>query len=236
MDDDYLGGLTWFEIEKIEKAYVVGDEYDMDKAALEYLEQLYDDIGFDGLPDWLIESSIDVDNVVETFRLMYEDDIQENPDVYLEDSERELSQEQKHEVEKRDFVSKDLNKKVKAFKLAQQNETDSEKLSFIEKTISLFETKLAQLESQKEKILEDPQGEFSEDVIEREIEARLEYVKEWPVVQLKDYGLNIGEYIDRKKIYQTVLDNDGYEVMSPYDGEVNEEIVNGDTFYIIRIE
>jgi hypothetical protein len=236
MDDDYLGGLTWFEIEKIEKAYVVGDEYDMDKAALEYLEQLYDDIGFDGLPDWLIESSIDVDNVVETFRLMYEDDIQENPDVYLEDSERELSQEQKHEVEKRDFVSKDLNKKVKAFKLAQQNETDSEKLSFIEKTISLFETKLAQLESQKEKILEDPQGEFSEDVIEREIEARLEYVKDRPVEQLKDYGLDIGEYIDGKKIYQTVLDNDGYEVMSPYDGEVNEEIVNGDTFYIIRIE
>jgi hypothetical protein len=167
---------------------------------------------------------------------MYEDDIEENPDVYLEDSERELSQEQKHEVEKRDFVSKDLNKKVKAFKLAQQNETDSEKLSFIEKTISLFETKLAQLESQKEKILEDPQGEFSEDVIEREIEARLEYVKDRPVEQLKDYGLDIGEYIDGKKIYQTVLDNDGYEVMSPYDGEVNEEIVNGDTFYIIRIE
>jgi hypothetical protein len=48
--------------------------------------------------------------------------------------------------------------------------------------------------------------------------------------------LDIGEYIDGKKIYQTVLDNDGYEVMSPYDGEVNEEIVNGDTFYIIRIE
>jgi hypothetical protein len=208
----------------------------MDKAALEYLEQLYDDIGFDGLPDWLIESSIDVDSVVETFRLMYEDDIQENPEQYLEDSERELSQEQKHEVEKRDFVSKDLNKKVKAFKLAQQNETDSEKISFIEKTISLFETKLAQLESQKEKILEDPQGEFSEDVIEREIEARLEYVKDRPVEQLKDYGLDIGEYIDGKKIYQTVLDNDGYEVMSPYDGEVNEEIVNGDTFYIIRIE
>jgi hypothetical protein len=61
-------------------------------------------------------------------------------------------------------------------------------------------------------------------------------VKERPVEQLKDYGLDIGEYIDGKKIYQTVLDNDGYEVMSPYDGEVNEEIVNGDTFYIIRIE
>jgi hypothetical protein len=236
MDDDYLGGLTWFEIEKIEKAYVVGDEYDMEKAALEYIEQLYDDIGFDSLPDWLAEKSIDTDSVVESFRMMYEDWINESPEDYLEDSDRELSQEQKHEVEKRDFVSKDLNKKVKAFKLAQQNETDSEKLSFIKKTISLFETKLAQLESQKEKILEDPQGEFSEDVIEREIEARLEYVKERPLQQLKDYGMEIDSYIDKRKVYQEVLDNDGFEVMSGYDGEVNEEIVNGDTFYIIRIE
>jgi len=236
MDDDYLGGLTWFEIEKIEKAYVVGDEYDMEKAALEYIEQLYDDIGFDSLPDWLAEKSIDTDSVVESFRMMYEDWINESPGDYFEDSDRELSQEQKHEVEKTDFVSKDLNKKVKAFKLAQQNETDSEKLSFIKKTISLFETKLAQLESQKEKILEDPQGEFSEDVIEREIEARLEYVKERPLQQLKEYGMEIDSYIDKRKVYQEVLDNDGFEVMSGYDGEVNEEIVNGDTFYIIRIE
>lgn len=236
MDDDYLGGLTWFEIEKIEKAYVVGDDYDMDKAALEYLEQLYDDIGLDSLPDWLLESSIDTDSVVETFRIMYEDDVYENPDQYLEDSDRELSQEQKYEVEKIDFLSKDLDKKIKAFKLAGQNETDSEKLSLIEKTIRKFETKLAQLDSQRDEIVEDPQGEFGEDVIEREIEARLEYVKENPVQQLKDYGMELEGYVDEQKAYQTILDHDGYEVMSSYDGEVNEEIVNGDLFYIIRIE
>ena len=236
MDDDYLEGLTLFEIEKIEKAYVVGDDYDMDKATLEYLEQLYHDIGLDSLPDWLLESSIDTDSVVETFRIMYEDDVYENPDQYLEDSDRELSQEQKYEVEKIDFLSKDLDKKIKAFKLAGQNETDSEKLSLIEKTIRKFETKLAQLDSQRDEIVEDPQGEFGEDVIEREIEARLEYVKENPVQQLKDYGMELEGYVDEKKAYQTILDNDGYQVMSSYDGEVNEEIVNGDLFYIIRIE
>lgn len=236
MDDDYLEGLTWFGVEKIEKAYVVGDDYDMDKAAIKYLEELYHDIGLDSLPDWLLESSIDTDSVVETFRIMYEDDVYENPDQYLEDSDRELSQEQKYEVEKIDFLSKDLDKKIKAFKLAGQNETDSEKLSLIEKTIRKFETKLAQLDSQRDEIVEDPQGEFGEDVIEREIEARLEYVKENPVQQLKDYGMELEGYVDEQKAYQTILDNDGYQVMSSYDGEVNEEIVNGDTFYIIRIE
>ena len=48
--------------------------------------------------------------------------------------------------------------------------------------------------------------------------------------------MEIDSYLDKRKVYQEVLDNDGFEVMSGYDGEVNEEIVNGDTFYIIRIE
>jgi len=236
MDDDYLGGLTWFEIEKIEKAYVVGDEYDMEKAALEYIEQLYDDIGFDSLPDWLAEKSIDTDSVVESFRMMYEDWINESPEDYFEDSDRELSQEQKYEVQKIDFVTKDLEKKIKAFKLAKQNETDSEKMNFIDNVISKFEIKLSKLSEDRDEITDTPEGDYNQDTIDREIEMQVEMVRENPLQQLKDYGMEIDSYIDKRKVYQEVLDNDGFEVMSGYDGEVNEEIVNGDTFYIIRIE
>lgn len=236
MDDDYLGGLTWFEIEKIEKAYVVGDEYDMEQAALEYIEQLYDDIGFDSLPDWLAEKSIDTESVVESFRMMYEDWINESPEDYLEESDRDLSEEQSYEVQKIDFVANDLEKKIKAFKLAKQNETDPEKMNFIDNVISKFEIKLSKLSEERDEITDTPEGDYNQDTIDREIEVQVEMVRENPLQQLKDYDMEIDSYLDKRKVYQEVLDNDGFEVMSGYDGEVNEEIVNGDTFYIIRIE
>jgi hypothetical protein len=43
-------------------------------------------------------------------------------------------------------------------------------------------------------------------------------------------------YIDKDEVVRLVLRNDGLETMSSYDGQVNEEIVDGTVFYIIRVE
>ena len=48
--------------------------------------------------------------------------------------------------------------------------------------------------------------------------------------------MDLKGYLDESKVYETVLQNNGFQVMSSYDGEVSEDIVNGDLFYIFRIE
>jgi len=234
--DEYLGHLLSFYVEKIEQSYAVGDEYDMENAALQYLEQLYDDIGFDSLPDWVLEKSIDTDSVVEYYRDIYNQDIYENPEEYLNDEDRELSSEQKYQYQKLLIQIRDIEIKVKGFEIAKKNEKDEDKLIFIDKSLSRFNKVLSSLKENSQEILSDPEGDFSEESIEKEIESRLEMVEENPLQYVRDFDLNLKNFSDENKLYETILQNDGFTVMSSYDGDVNEEIVNGDLFYIFRIE
>lgn len=234
-EDDW-GYLYRFFVDKIQMGYVVGDEYDMEHAAKQYLEELYEDISVDSLPDWLLEDAVDKDSVVELFREMFEEDVNENPEDFLEDSDRDLSKEQQLEVQKIDFEMKDLNKKIAAFELAQKNEKDESKLKFIEQTISKFENKKSILQEQREEITNSPEGDFNEDAIERQIKVQVEDVESDPLEYLRNFGLDKKNYLDMDRVYELILENDGFGVMSSYDGEVNEEIVNGDLFYIIRVE
>jgi len=234
--DEYLEHLVSFYVEKIEQSYAVGDEYDMENAALQYLEQLYDDIGFDSLPDWVLEESIDTDSVVEYVRDIYNQDIYENPEEYLNDEDRELSSEQKYQYQKLLIQIRDIEIKVKGFEIAKKNEKDEDKLIFIDKSLSRFNKVLSSLKENSQEILSDPEGDFSEESIEKEIESRLEFVEEIPLQTVREFDLYLKDFLDENKVYETILQNDGFTVMSSYDGDVNEEIVNGDLFYIFRIE
>lgn len=234
-EDDW-GYLYRFFVDKIQQGYVVGDEYDMENAAKQYLEELYDDISIDSLPDWLLEDAVDKDSVIEFFQELFEDDIRESPEDFLEDSDRDLSDEQRLEVQKIDFDLRDLNTKIAAFKLAQKNEKDPSKLQFIEQTITKFRSRVNMLEEKREEIANSPEGDFTEQAIEMEIEVRMEDVERDPLEYLRNFDLDFKNYLDMDKVYELVLQNDGFGVMSSYDGEVNEEIVNGDLFYIIRVE
>ena len=234
--DEYLGHLLSFYVEKIEQSYAVGDEYDMENAALQYLEQLYDDIGFDSLPDWVLEESIDTDSVVEYVRDIYNQDIYESPEEYLNDEDRELSSEQKYQYQKLLIQIRDIEIKVKGFEIAKKNEKDEDKLIFIDKSLSRFNKVLSSLKENSQGILSDPEGDFSEESIEKEIESRLELVEEIPLQTVREFDLYLKDFLDENKVYETILQNDGFTVMSSYDGDVNEEIVNGDLFYIFRIE
>jgi hypothetical protein len=61
-------------------------------------------------------------------------------------------------------------------------------------------------------------------------------VEENPLQHVREFDLYLKDFLDENEVYETILQNDGFTVMSSYDGDVNEEIVNGDLFYIFRIE
>jgi hypothetical protein len=44
------------------------------------------------------------------------------------------------------------------------------------------------------------------------------------------------DFIDKDGLIEGVVESDGYGVsLSSYDGDVNEEVVDGKTYYIIRV-
>ena len=69
-----------------DQEYAVGDSKEVQDAAEEYVEQLIDDIGYMGFSKGFANSYIDEDEVVKYAEDFYEDDVSQNPEIYLNDN------------------------------------------------------------------------------------------------------------------------------------------------------
>ncbi len=236
-DEDYSGwDISSFNVEKIGERYMVGDEYDMENAAEKYLEELYDEIGYSHLPEWLLEDALDEDNVVAYFKEMFNEDVYNNPEDYLQDEGKDLSREQKILYNSYKLESKRSLERARALREAVKNEPESEKKDQIMDLVERLEDKFDDLQGKMIELESEPEGDYKEDAIEERIDELVEAVEENPMRYIDDYGLEISNFLDKEEIIRLVLREDGYNVMSSYDGEVNEEYVGGETFYIIRID
>jgi hypothetical protein len=236
-DEDYSGwDISSFNVEKLGQMYMVGDEYDMENAAEKYLEQLYDEIGYSHLPEWLLESALDEDNVVAYFKEMFNENVYSNPEDYLQDEGKDLSREQKILYNSYNLESKRSLERARALRDAVKNEPESEKKDQIMDLVERLEDKFDDLQGKMIELESEPEGDYREDAIEERIEQLVEAVEENPMRYIDDYGLEIANFLDGEEIIRLVIREDGYNVMSSYDGEVNEEYVDGETFYIIRID
>ena len=72
------------------RRYAVGDSDEMQRSAEEYVENLIDDIGYAGFSPSFARGYIDEQAVVDYAEDVYNDDVSGNPEVYLDESEREL--------------------------------------------------------------------------------------------------------------------------------------------------
>ena len=236
-DEDYSGwDISSFNVEKLGQMYMVGDEYEMENAAEKYLEQLYDEIGYSHLPDWLLEDALNKDDVVAYFKEMFNDNVYDNPEDYLQDEGKDLSREQKILYNSYKLESKRSLERARALREAVKNEPESEKKDQIMDLVERLEDKFNDLQGKMIELESEPEGDYREDAIEERIEHLVEAVEENPMRYIDDYGLEITNFLDGEEIIRLVIREDGYNVMSSYDGEVNEEYVDGETFYIIRID
>jgi len=208
----------------------------MENAAEKYLEQLYDEIGYSHLPEWLLESALNEDNVVAYFKEMFNEDVYNNPEDYLQDEGKDLSREQKIIYNSYKLEAKRSLERARALRDAVKNEPESEKKDQIMDLVERLEDKFNDLHGKMEELESEPEGDYKEDAIEERIEELVEAVEENPMRYIDDYGLEIANFLDEEEIIRLVIREDGYNVMSSYDGEVNEEYVDGETFYIIRID
>lgn len=236
----YNGSLTWFKIDKIEQQYAVGDEQDMENATINYLKELYEEIGFDSLPDWVLSQVIDKEFAIDYMQNLYSNVINDSPEDFLDESLQPLSLEQTINVQRAEYRIQNINNSIERYKIAKENLKNIKEINALEKSLVQFTDEIIYLGEFIQEINENPEGDFPDDEIENAINEKMRDIEDDIYGSLKDWdvlsGGNIKSFIDEEALYRLILEQDGFAVMSSYDGEVNEEIVNGELFYIIKIE
>ena len=109
--------------------------------------------------------------------------------------------------------------------------------------ISEIEDRLLEIPDEIEEINNNPDGDYNEDDIEKVIDDRVSeytsniesFVNNFIGVEYLQWILD-HDFIDKDAFIESVVDSDGYGIsLNSYDGDVNEEVIDGRTYYIIRV-
>jgi hypothetical protein len=211
--------------DKFESTYTVYTEEEADLAAIQYVEELLDELGFTAFSSWVFENNIDEDETEYFLNDYYTDVVYESPGDW--GVPLELSDDQKKYLE---ITQKRIDKLQES--LNQPNITEEEKQK-IKKDIFDFEAII-------DDIKENPEGdEYDEDQIDEIVKSLVDENKDRILDFLDEIGYGDEfkmNFIDKRGVAEDVINSDGYGVLSFYDGEVDEEYYDGETYYIVRNE
>jgi TolA-binding protein len=206
-----------------DREYTVGTEEEMDAAALAYAKSYIDDVGADGFNESFIEDYLDVDAIVNMAEEDYDYQIRDYPDSWFSESDYELTYEQEQRIEQLESQIEDLEQ--------QKLELDSDDENYYDYEEDL-DNQIEALQEELDSIEVDT--EPTDDMIDTKVAELVRDVRRDPLDYLKNYGLDIKEYIDEDGLAQGLVDSDGWGVMNGYDGQYDSEEVNGVTYYIMR--
>lgn len=212
----------------LDTQWIVGTEYQTHESAVDSLRDLVDSEGVGNLfSDDFITGSVNIGEFNRYLREMLDDMIYQDPEGWLSDEERELTDKQQ------DFI-KYLNLKKERLENKLEN-ADQDEQDDIQDQITDIEEKISEIES-------DPQGEFSEDAIENQINDLYriyesdpesffnEHFGEYDADVLQRHGL-----IDIRDLIEEAVDTDGpAHFLSNYDGGSDRVFYEGDDYIIMR--
>lgn len=224
-------GLQSFEVLKPEftdMVYSVGTSDEMDDAALTYAKNYIDEVGLDGFNRGFIDEYIDIDYLRSYFSDWYEDDIRQNPEIYFSEDDFKLTQKQEEEKTR-------LEQEIEEYEERQSNlDFDTEVPEEFHRMYDQIQDHIDSLQEELDNIT--PDYEPTEEMIEELLESRLNDVEDSPIYYIKEYGADIKNFIDEDALAQGLVDSDGWGVMNGYDGDYEEVTVNGQDFYVMRVE
>ena len=218
--------------------YAVGDEDEMKTSSYQYVEQLIDDIGYRGFSENFAKGYIDENAVISYAEDLYNDDVYNNTENYLDNSERNLSDGQEEKIGI-------LNSKIEKYKSLissfedeiDNDEMESENNDEIIEKIDELNDEITEMETEIQDEIENPDGSFPDDLIEDIIKKQLDEVKYDVTSFMDEWGLDWEEYVDKDEFINGVVDADGYgHTLNGYDGTAEEITVLGDLYYVMRID
>jgi hypothetical protein len=231
--------LTTFEViggQLDGREYAVGDEDETQRSCENYVEQLIDDIGYEGFSAGFASSYIDTDAVVEHARDFYEDDVYDSPESYFDEGDRLLSKRQEDEIEILNTRIERTRQTIEQLEGYLEDEEDEDKIDELNEKIDELNDLITDYETEIEDINDSPDGDFPQDMIDEKVEERLSDVRYDPESFIKEWGLEMNDFIDKDDFIQGVIDSDGFGgTLGTYDGNADEVDVEGTTYYVIRI-
>ena len=238
-------GLPQFEVigvdDLVGEEYAVGDESEMDEAALEYAKNYVDEVGVEGFRPHVIDDHLDTNAIEDYFRDFFNDDVRNNLDVYFDDSEKPNSEEQENrKQELEEYIGK-AEGVIKKFEQKQEdlkNEIEdpdeyTKRYDEIQSKIDIIQGYID--DSQEEIDNMEPDGEPTEDMIEEKVEDMVSDKMSDPRSSLSEFGMDIDSYIDKDSLAKGLVASDGYEILGSYDGSYDTEIIDNEYYYIIRV-
>jgi hypothetical protein len=216
-----------------DRRYAVGTERETQQSAYDSVEGLIDDIGYEGFSQSFLEGYIDEDELKRYAYDFYYDDINEEPDAYLSEEDRELSDEQEEQISIKERTIGKLQNQIDSLEEMMDGEYDDD----ISEKIDELREMISDLEYEIDEIKESPEGDFPEHLIEREINSRVDDVLYDPADWIRNYGFELKNFIDQEAFINGVIDADGYgHTLNRYDGSDDEILVNGTHFHVMRID
>lgn len=216
-----------------DRRYVVGDENEMETSAYEYVEQLIDDIGYEGFNSNFLKQHIDEDAVISYAEDLFNQDVYDSPESYLEDDQRNLSEKQEEKI----AILNDKIEKYRELITKLEGSMDGEDDEDIEERIDELNEEITDMDTEVMDIKDDPEGDFPDELIEEIIESRVREVRNDVEGFMNEWGLEMNEYIDKDAFIKGIVDEDGYgTTLNGYDGSADEINIEGETYYVMRID
>lgn len=228
--------LTEFEVIDAglnDRRYAVGDEDEMKRSCYEYVENLIDDIGYEGFNKSFALNYLDQEAIEDRARDYYDDDVRNNPDVYFDESERMLSDRQEEKIEILKMkIERAESSKESLEEYLEDSEDDSlqDKIDELDELIEEYQQEIEEIES-------SPDGDFPEDIIDDKVQDLVRDVTRDPESFISDFGLDWEDFIDKDDFIEGVIDEDGYgHTLNGYDGNADEMKVENNWFWVMRID
>jgi hypothetical protein len=205
----------------------------MQSSCEDYIENLIDDIGYEGFNGNFAKDYLDVDSIASEAEYIYDNDVRDNSESYFDESERMLSDKQEEQIE----ILKD---RIEKFEIAIQNfeeRMDDENEEWIQEKIDELNEKIQEFNDEITDMEDSPEGEFPDDLIEDKVQEFVNDVRRDPEWFLSEFGLNWNDFINKEDFIQGVIDADGYgHTINSYDGNADEIYVKDQLFYVMRID
>jgi hypothetical protein len=216
-----------------DRRYAVGTDAEMQSSCEEYIESLIDDIGYEGFNAGFARGYLDTDRIVDYATEVYENDVRDSPESYLDENDRMLSNSQEERIE---ILRERIEKTERAIERFE-SQMDGDNDDLIQEKIDELQERIVEDEEEIEDIESDPDGDFPDDLIEEKVDELIRDVKYDPEAFLSDFGLNWDEFVDKEDFIQGVIEADGYgHTINSYDGNADEVYVKDKLFYVMRID
>ena len=215
----------------------MGDEDDTKSSAEIAVKNLIDDIGYRGFNKSFLWDHVDTDVIRDKAVDIYDEDVRNNPESYLNEDQRGLSYKQEDTIKANERKIEQLNDNLKKYNEILDELDDFEQTEKIEARISEIEDEIEELKEEIEEIKDSPDGDFPDEVIDEKVEELADDAANNAEYFLDEMGLDIEDFIDQDDFIESVIDSDGYgPTLNSYDGDADDIEVQGKTYWVMRID